>query len=62
MFWSQTETDSEYIHSRMLRLEISGEKPGGTTTRRFMEVKLVGGREVVAEGRARWKPVIGCRP
>lgn len=61
MLWSQTETDSEYIDRRMLMLEISGKGPGGTATRRFMDVKLVGAGEVDAEGRARWTP-IGCGP
>lgn len=56
--WSET----DYNDRRMLRLEIPGKRPGGTATRRFMEVKLVGARVVEAGGRTRWTPRIGCGP
>ena len=56
---------SEYIGSRMLRLELPGRRPRGRPKKRFMDVvkedmKVVGVRKEDAEDRVRWRRIICC--
>ena len=62
-FGHEQRRDSEYICRRMMRLDLTGRRPGGRPERRFMDVvkqdlKVAGVRGEDADDGVRWRRMI----